>query len=339
MNYEEFMEYIREHLVDFFERQDWIHTCMQQEDAAGQTSYIRQESEYELDLHKVTKNNGVTLDGLTLRRKGELVSPNLYLNGYYESYQMGKPLAVIMEEIYLQYQRMGAERELEMDDLTDFVAVRDKIIVRLVNYERNRTQLERCPHKQYLDLAITFRYIASCDAMGIASSLISDQEFENWGITMEELYSIALFNTMRILPWRLHSLTQMVTYCVRQKAPDRLVEELLADITELDRREDGIHMHVLTNEAGINGATCILYDNVLRQFATTIDCNLFVMPSSIHEVMLVPHREDTDAHFLAELVLEANQSTVGLVDLLSDHIYYYDRDTDQVSIYDCPAVE
>ena len=339
MNYEEFIEYIREHLVDFFERQDWIHTCMQQEDEAIQTTYTEQESRYELELHKVIKNNGVTLDGLTLRRKGESVSPNLYLNGYYDSYQMGKPMAVIMEEIYLQYQRVGAERDLEIDDLTDFAAVRDKIVVRLVNYDRNRTQLEHCPHKQYLDLAITFRYLASRDVMGMASSLITDQDFENWGIAIEELYSIALFNTMRILPWRIHSLTQMVSECVRQKAPDKLVEELLADIGELDRSEDGIHMHVLTNEAGINGATCILYDNVLRQFATTLNCNLFVMPSSIHEMMLVPHREDTDAHFLAELVSEANQSTVGLVDLLSDRIYYYDRDTDTVSIYTCPSDE
>jgi hypothetical protein len=92
-------------------------------------------------------------------------------------------------------------------------------------------------------------------------------------------------------------------------------------------------MYVLTNEQRLNGATCILYDNVIRNFAKVQDCNIFILPSSVHEVMLVPENAETEPEFLSELVLEANQSAVGLIDLLSDNVYYYDREREQIYIY------
>ena len=49
-------------------------------------------------------------------------------------------------------------------------------------------------------------------------------------------------------------------------------------------------------------------------------------------LMLVPENEETQAAFLRELVVEANQSAVGLIDLLSDNIYYYNRERDELSL-------
>lgn len=312
MNYEEFLEYMKEHLKEFLEGGE-----------EGQ--------KYEIHIHKIVKNNGIVLDGLAIRKEAEPVSPNIYLNPYFESYQMGKPIAVIMEEIILRYQRLCEENEIEVLDITDFNNVRDKIVLRLVNYEKNKEMLKMCPNRRYLDLAITFRYMVSKDSLGIASSLVSKEEFELWQVDLEELYHLALFNTMREFPWRMESLVRVVTESIRGQANGMMSEDI---IKELEQMENGVNMYVLTNDHGINGATCILYDNVIRNFAKVQDCNIFVLPSSVHEVMLVPENTETEPEFLEGLVMEANKSAVGLIDLLSDHVYYYDREREQMYIYE-----
>ena len=95
---------------------------------------------------------------------------------------------------------------------------------------------------------------------------------------------------------------------------------------------------VLSNNEGLNGANCILYKDCLSKLARELDANLYILPSSIHETMLVAENEDAEPEFLQELVREANLSVVGLIDLLSDNIYYYDRDKDEIIIYEQAAV-
>lgn len=108
---------------------------------------------------------------------------------------------------------------------------------------------------------------------------------------------------------------------------------MLAELKKAEENESGVNMFVLTNDSGVNGATCMLYDNVIKNFARVQDSNIFILPSSIHEVMLVPENEEIDPAFLAELVVQANKGAVGLIDLLSDNIYYYDKEKNQVFIY------
>ena len=322
MNYEEFLRYIEENMEEVLKGTEEVRE--------GETEDENINIDYDIAIHRIVKNNGIVLDGLTIRKTGEQVSPNIYLNSYFESYQMGKPISVIMEEIAFRYQKMTEETRLEVSDITDFNAVKEHIVLRLVNYDKNREFLKNCPHKKYLDLAVTFRYVVSKDAVGIASSIVSNTEFDLWKVDFDELYQLALFNTMREFPWKMDSLVRVITENIRKQEESVLPESLLKELEEM---ENGVSMYVLTNDHCVNGATCILYDNVLRNFARVQDCNIFVLPSSIHEVMLVPENTETEPEFLAQLVVEANQSAVGLIDLLSDNIYYYDRERDQMYIY------
>lgn len=333
MNYQEFLDYIVENLPEYMNTRE---REKQERRMKSDSRDVQQESEicYEAHLHTITKNNGIVLDGITLLNKGEQAGPNVYLNSFFESYQMGKPLHLIMEEIIICHERAKEETTIEVVDILDFNAVKDKIIIRLVNYEKNEEQLKGCPHKRYLDLAITFRFLASKDAMGLASSLIFYKEFESWDIELEDLYQLALFNTMREFPWQMDSLVRVVSECFGERLPEHLREEFMKDVVSLEQIENRVSMYVLTNDVGINGATSILYDNVIKNFAKVQDCNIFVLPSSVHEVMLVPENAETEPEFLKELVYDANQSAVGLIDLLSNHIYYYDREKEKMLIYE-----
>lgn len=330
MNYQEFLEYIEENLPELMNQRE-----MEKRERQGDNVNEASEEEicYEAHLHTITKNNGIVLDGITLLNKGENAGPNVYLNTFFESYQMGKPLNIILEEIIECHNRAKEETTIEVVDILDFNLVKDRIVVRLVNYEKNQEQLEDCPHKRFLDLAITFRYLASKDAMGLASSLIFNKEFEHWNIDLEDLYQLALFNTMREFPWQMDSLVKVVSECFGERLPDELREAFMNDVRSLEQVENRVNMYILTNDVGLNGATSILYDNVVKNFAKVQDCNVFILPSSVHEVMLVPENAETEPEFLQELVMEANQSAVGLIDLLSDQIYYYDRVSDQILPY------
>ncbi len=325
MNYEEFLNYIVENLpglMNAYENERQVKENTDEEHTVN----------YAAHLHTITKNNGITLDGVTLLNEGECVGPNIYLNKFYDSYQLGKPLETIMEEIIECHIRALEENSIEVVDVCDFDAVKDFIIVRLVNYEKNQEQLETCPYKRYLDFAITFRYLVKKDAGGLASSLIQNKEFEQWNIALDDLYHIALFNTMREFPWHMNSLTSVVFDCLTEYLPTEHMDEIKERIEELDQFDKRIPMYVLTNDIGLNGATCLLYDNVIRNFSIVHECNVYILPSSVHEVILVLETQDTDTDVLQEIVIDANCCAVGLIDLLSDNVYYYDRDTDVISI-------
>lgn len=328
MNYQEFLNYLKDNFLDYLISYE-------------QRTYNKslEADAYTIELHPVTKNNGIKLDGIIIRRKNECISPNIYLNSYFDEYKMGKPISRIMEEIAKQYFMVEKDHKIQVDNLLDYHAIKNRLILRLVNYDKNKELLERCPHKRYLDLAITYRYMAEKDERGIASSLISYEEFSNWGIDEEELYQVALFNTMREFPWHMESIATVILDCLKRTLPDDTHREIESEIATLEENSGGVNMFVLSNDSELNGASCILYDSVIRNFARLQERNVIVLPSSIHEVILVPEEEDTDVEFLQDLVLEANQSAVGLIDLLSNHIYYYNRETDSMNIYEPkPAV-
>ena len=208
MNYEEFLEYIKEQLPCAMKEWD---TCNSKES--------ENEVVYEAQLNQIIKNNGIVLDGITLLKPGEHAAPNIYLNSYFEEYQMGKPISYIMKDVIQAYLQAKKEMAFDLPNVLEYDEVKELIILRLVNYERNKEQLEECPYKRLHDLAITFRFLANKDKCGLASSLISNREFEAWGIGMEELYSVALFNTMREFPWKMDSLVSVVAECFGECLP------------------------------------------------------------------------------------------------------------------------
>ena len=207
-------------------------------------------------------------------------------------------------------------------------------MIRLVNKELNEELLKECPYIDYLDLAVTFRYLVKNDMNGIATVIITNKEYEKWDIEKDVLYDQALHNTMQIFPHTVKPLTKVLLERFEEHEC-RLSKDILE---ELEQTEYGgelpIDMYVLTNDAKSFGAGVILYDDVIRDFAQAHESNVFILPSSVHEIMLVPENKDIDPKVLKELIKEANDSSVGLIDLLGDNIYYYEFETDKVSIYD-----
>lgn len=330
MNYDEFKEYLKKHLAGVYA--DIIiseQLNLKGEYNADEISRIKNA---EISIKTITKNNGIELEALAIYEDGINISPNIYIRPFYELYIMGKPLDFIMTEIIFDYRnQLEHSKKMTEISLDDYNDIKDKIVVRLVNKKLNEALLDKCPHIDYLDLAITFRFIVSDDKNGVATIIISNNEFVKWGITLEELYRNSIANSYRIYPCYVESLSNIVLNdfnANRYRLPDEVVEDL--EIIESVASE--VKIYILTNTSKLYGATVMLYDNVIKDFADTHGSNVYILPSSVHELMLVPEREDMDAAFLKELLTDANDSSVGFVDLLGQEVYYYDRDSDIVSI-------
>ncbi len=196
----------------------------------------------------------------------------------------------------------------------DFEKAREHLIFRVINYERNREQLRGAPYLRLNDLAITFRWLASADEAGIATVMIRNEQKEQWGVSLETLVRYANCNTPRLFPARTAPLEEMITGDCAD-SPDDLEDE---------RQES--RMIVLTNTWGINGASCICYRGLLDELSARFHASLFILPSSIHEVILLPDHGMFRVEELEEMVRTTNSRYVAEEERLSDHVYFYDKE-------------
>lgn len=292
-------------------------------------NYVKEQSVYELEhpenyqasINHIIKNNAVEYDGISLRKHGDELAPTVYLNPFYEQYLDGRPLKSILGEIVSILQDDVPSLEVPASLYDNYDAVRSQIIFQLVNYKRNQEQLSDCPYLPFCDLAITFRWLVHIDSQSIASSLITNREVELWNVSIQELYQAAKQNTKQLFP------------CLIQPL-DVLLQEYLPDDEELqglfNSSGSEFQLHILTNRSKINGSTCLIYDNILAEFSSQHHSDIYILPSSIHELLLLPANPHIEEPALLSLVHDANRTVVADTDFLSDSIYRYDAKRNRI---------
>lgn len=111
-----------------------------------------------------------------------------------------------------------------------------------------------------------------------------------------------------------------------QVVPTKGNEEVLADIMgiepEMMPAPDEAGMFVATCNNGVNGAGCIFYPEFMDQAAEKLQGDFFVLPSSVHEVILLPDNGQMDFHELEAMVRQINETEVAPQDRLSDSVYH-----------------
>ena len=279
------------------------------------TDYLLQYDVETIHINDVKKNNGVGCTGMSIIVKEKNISPNIYLDYYYSLYLKGKGIEDILILIAKEYvEAMGNIGEMEKEMVTAGMNP-NNVFLRLVNYERNKEVISYCPHIKFHDLAITFRCLFETEQHAVASCLIRDEDMGKWDISQEELFNIARKNTIKMFPPKIKKLEDMLA-------------EMLIDKEGIPR---GDNLYVLTNEQGVNGATYLLYDEIIKQFAEHANSNVFILPSSIHEVLLLPDDGQYDKDELQDMVREINRYVVSPVDYLSDNVYIYDIEKEDIS--------
>ena len=275
---------------------------------------------YRVKLNDVMKNNGVVLRGITLMQDDSNISPTIYLNPYYYAYENGDTtLGTVIDEVIDTYERNKINRSIDMKFFLNYETVRSRIIFKLINTEKNRELLRDVPYIPFHDLSIVFQCLVSEERFGNASILIHNVHLQLWKVNARELYECALENTPLLQGYEL---ADMNTVLEEMKALGGIDDE------EIEDMQQEVPMYVLSNKSRINGASCILYKDILKDFAMVVDKDLYVLPSSIHEVILLPSDGTQESEQLKEMVREINQSQVEKEEVLSDSVYYYRRSDD-----------
>ncbi|NLZ82920.1 MAG: hypothetical protein GX915_04565 [Clostridiales bacterium] len=282
---------------------------------------------YDLKIHKVTKNNSLELDSLVVLKKGVTYAPNIYLLSYYESYLQGTPVTDIVDRLYYLY-ISNTKPVLDRDFNYTFDQMKKNITYRLINYERNEKLLSQIPHIKYLDLAITFHCLVKEDDEGIGTIRISNEHIKSWNVSLEQLEEYANTNTSLLFPAVIKSMEDTIMGIVQDTAfvdGANISDEEFDLLMKPSYYSDNPPMYVLTNKQSINGASSMLYDGLIGEFANKIQSDLYILPSSIHELILIPTQNNKNRNSLVEMVVEVNLTQVAPEEVLSDNVYYYSR--------------
>ncbi len=285
--------------------------------------------DYKVHIKPVSKNNGIVLHGLIINNGHSNISPTIYLDYYYDEYKDGSTIEELTEEIMTQYERFALEADFDISVFTDFEKCKPNISYKLINFEKNKKLLNDVPHIIYLDLAIVFYCLLNSEQLETSSILIRNSHMKLWDISVNDLFDIASANTPKLLKYELRNLTDIVGDMVKMCRDNDTCKE--AELCYEDLQLEQSPMYILTNKLKLYGACCILYKNLLEEFANKVGSDIYIIPSSVHEVLLVPESDAYNGEYLTELVQEVNTTQLSPDEVLSDHVYRYCRAEDAIT--------
>lgn len=280
-----------------------------------------------ITIQEIPHNNNHTEEALTILEPGLNISPTIYLESYFRQLKKEVPISSIIAQIYSYYQEHRSTQSIDTSFFTCFENIRPRIVYKLVHQEKNKELLKEVPWIPYLDLAIVFYCLLSKSPTENASVLIRNEHLCYWNVSVEDLLSLAQKNTPFLLSSCCDSLAELLLPMLEQ-----LPVQEQTDTKNTFASASMVPMYVLTNQQRFLGACCILYDDVLKEIAERLDSDLYILPSSIHEVILMPVTVTESVPALSQMVCDINQSEVSAEEILSDHIYYYHRSTDSITM-------
>ncbi|MCR5650433.1 MAG: DUF5688 family protein [Lachnospiraceae bacterium] len=274
--------------------------------------------DFNVSLRDTLKNNSVVLKGLVIMSRDSNVAPSIYLEDFYTDHCDGRDIDDIVNDILKAYSNNRTCGDLDVNLFNNFEKVKDMITYKLVNYESNLKMLANLPHRRFLDLAVIYVVVLGETPKGQATVTIHTEHMENWGTSEEELWKLSNKNTPRLAKPEIMALSDLIGSMMGGEESGMVPQDA--------------GMYVLTNSSRINGASCILYDDVVSGLAGGLGKDLYIIPSSIHEVILMPSDAFPDVDRMIDIIREVNSTQVRKEEILSYRLYRYSRSTDRICV-------
>ena len=277
-------------------------------------------------LYTAVKNNGKERTGVLIETPGINISPTIYLEEYFENYQKGRDLREVVDEILEFYNSIKQEGSWDCERLRSYDGVKDRIVFKLVNTAKNRKFLNTVPHRSFLDLSIVFYVLLEVTGDGTAAMAVSDSHAEQWKVTTDTLWTDAVRNVRKLLPAEFVTMNHALKEMLREKGGNTENSKENRNLL-LGEPSDRDAMYILSNSLRSYGAACIVYPHILEMIGEILQRDYYILPSSVHEVVIVPYSLGLDSRELDDMVREINVSQVAEEEVLSSHAYLYRRDT------------
>ncbi len=244
------------------------------------------------ELYTVTKNNGTRRTGILFKQEDSNLAPTIYLEEFYQKYLKGQQVPDLADSICSIYQEIRVKKTCDCQNLFDFNHVKEHIVYKLIRRDANEELLKQIPYEPFLDLAVVYYIQIDNTRFGSAAIQIRNEHLRYWRVEKEEIRRLAEKNTPRIYPAQIQKIVRF--------------------------------MYVATNEQCSLGAAVMRYPDFREKVRGMIRGDFYILPSSIHEVILVPESFGLEPERMAEMVKEINQTGVAPEEVLSDSVYYSD---------------
>lgn len=306
MTYEKFMKHVKEQILSFLPEEY---------------------ANADVTIQEVTKNNDQKFYAMCIRRPEDRLVPNIYMEDFYQMYQNEKQIEDILVAIARTYQEniISGEQCLPFQ-VDDYESLKDRLYVTVLNRNNNQNYLKNAVCRDIPDTDITavaHVLYENRKEVGITSFLVHEDMLKVWGITKEVLHEQALENTERLFTPEMINIKDVLFGCEEEKTKSR---ELLP-----------YEQYVLSNEAKINGAAVMLYPNLLQEIGEATKGKFFILPSSIHELILIKDAGEMSAEEIQRMVMEVNRTQVDPQEVLSDEVYSYDYREEKLTMATNPS--
>lgn len=269
--------------------------------------------DYTVSVREVVKNNADRLTGLMIRREDQNVCPTVYLDDFFEEYENGEDFRILVEKVLDTYKKGAVKDDIDVSFFEKWELVKDKICYKLVSTQRNEELLKDIPSIPNLDLSVVFFYAYHDEQLGDGSILIHNDHLDRWGVTVEELMEVAKENTPKLFPAQVNSMGDFL-------------REMVGDDPDVLADAESNPMIVLSNKRRFNGAVVALYEGTLAEVAEKVGDSLYVLPSSIHEMIAIPQTLVPDEDYLRYMITSVNRTQLQPQEFLSDTLYFYDKE-------------
>ncbi len=267
---------------------------------------------YNVSYKEIMKNNGIIWHALLIKNENEAVAPTIYLDYFFDRYKEGYGLERLVKEFVDFYRKSLPPKGVDVSFFMDFSKVCSKLSFKVVNFDRNKEKLKDIPYRKTEDLALIPVCVVDNEFIGEGTITITNQHLIYWEISSEELWENVMDSAAIVSPVLVENMAEILD--------DRFFPDYLENIL------------VVTNRERNRGASAIFYPGVMAQLAEQIGGDYIIIPSSIHEVIVMsPDYMNGDLDCVLSMVKRVNSEVIVGEDILSNNIYYYEFETGKLS--------
>lgn len=291
MNYEEFKQQIVDDLKD------------------------RLGDDYTFRVNEVKKLNQ-SYEAVAVTPEGSNIGVNMSLEKLYDAIQNDVPYEVVVDRTVDAIENgFDQAPKFDVNMLSDYEQMKNKLAMEVVSAESNAEMLETVPHKNIEDMAVVYRFVLESSETGGASVLVTNQLLENMGVTPDQLHADAMENAPQLRPAVITGMTEVIAEMMGAES---------AEMMGIMVAPEDEKMFVATVPDKTHGAGVLAYQDFMEQAAERVGGDFFILPSSIHELLIVPDNGDMKYRDLHKMVKTVNATQVDPADKLTDSVYHYD---------------
>lgn len=262
----------------------------------------------------VEKLQAGSYTGISITPADTNVGMNINADQLYAQMQDGRSyegvLAMALSQVEHGMHDMPA---VDIQSITNYETAKNLLCFEVVGTKQNADMLANIPHTDMENMSMVYRLQLDSNAQGTSTILITNAMMEQYGITKDQLHADAMENAPEIRPASFKTMAEIMA-------------EMMGMPVEMMPQDMAPPMYVATNEDKVQGAAVMFYPDFMDQAAKELGGDVFVLPSSVHEVLILPDDGNMSVEELRDMVTTINATEVSAQDRLTDSVYHYDAD-------------